>query len=293
MPTGLRRDNRTTDGDNPDAAVVLVLLVPLLQAARQRLRCPYGPATGPCLLTAGLVEGQSSASDVLCPGQALTITLKWGQTRRGVERAERQVLAVASSDWLHLIKSLCQQQPIVHIPHSAHPSASRSGNPTLADTYLTSPLACAMLATDVAPLERWSSSRRLRKPGIASRTASMSPVYGIKSGCQCTRAHRSVASALQLLQSAADKSCSVQLLVAAHTQVLQPTMAPCATLHLQGMRKQALAVSDPPPDRETSASMTAVKRAAASCAHRQPRAAGCSVLAWFWAPSTHWLLRSR
>lgn len=154
-----------------------------------------------------------------------------------------------------------------------------------------------MLAAEVVPLERWSSSRRLRKPGIASRTASISPVYGIKSGCQRTRSHRSVASALQLLQSAAVKSFSVQLLVAAHTQVLQPTMAPCATLHLQGMRKQAIAVIDPPLDRDIRAFMTAVsragRRAAASCAHRQPRAGGCSVLAWFWALSTHWLLRSR
>lgn len=159
----------------------------------------------------------------------------------------------------------------------SRPRAGRAA--TLAGTYLTSPLACATLATEVVPLERWSSSSRLRKPGTASRTASISPVYGIKSGCQRTRAHRSVASALQLLQSAPVNSSSVQLLVAAHTQVLHPTMAPCATLHLQGMRKQALAVSNTPLDCGTHAFATAVRRAgcraATSCVHCQPRG-GCA-----------------
>lgn len=61
------------------------------------------------------------------------------------------------------------------------------------------------------------------KPGMASSTASIKPVYGMSKTCQRTRAQRSVPSALQLLHAA---TCdTVQLLVAAQAQVLQPMIA--------------------------------------------------------------------
>lgn len=69
---------------------------------------------------------------------------------------------------------------------------------------------------------------------MASKTASMSPVYGSSSACHRTRRQKSVPRALQLLQSAALRRVSVQEFVRAHGQVVQPTMADWATLHLHG-----------------------------------------------------------
>lgn len=112
--------------------------------------------------------------------------------------------------------------------HNAERRLRRAQPSTLhlpAASYLTLPLLLPpKSATAAEPLERCRSSSRLRKAGTASRTASMSPVYGISSTCQRTLAQKSVPTAVQLLHSAALRSASVQELVAAQVHALQPIM---------------------------------------------------------------------